>query len=73
MSEQWYWCLVHETAEPSGACPVEGRLGPYASREEAIRWKDRHEGRSDTWQAEEEQAKDAWDREDEAWEAWPED
>lgn len=68
MSEQWYWCLTHQQAEPSGAaCRADDRMGPYPSREAAVQWKERFSER----QEDEERAKDSWDREDEAWDAWP--
>jgi hypothetical protein len=54
---EWYWCLDHNAAEPSGsACPAESRMGPYASREAAEHWRERVANRND-----------AWDREDREW------
>ena len=56
-ASRWYWCLEHDRAEPEReACRATTRLGPYASPEEARRWKDRVEARND-----------AWDEQDEDW------
>lgn len=53
----WYWCLRHRRAEPEGGqCPADDRLGPYASRQEALDWRARVEARNE-----------AWDEEDERW------
>jgi hypothetical protein len=54
---EWYWCLDHKAAEPADhACSPENRMGPYASRDEAERWKERVADRNETW-----------DREDAEW------
>ncbi len=63
MAGEWYWCLDHERAEPADeACAPAQRLGPYASKEEAIHWQDRVEARNE-----------AWDEEDRRWEGDTED
>ncbi len=57
----WYWCQVHERPEPEGeACRAQDRLGPYATREAAINWKDRVDARNDRWDEQD----DAWEGED---------
>ncbi len=48
--EQWYWSLTAGRAVPaSERGPADDVLGPYASREEAERWKERVEARNDSW------------------------
>lgn len=53
----WWWCLTHSRAEEGVSSPAEERLGPYPSKEAAEGWRDRHEGREDTW----DDADEAWD------------
>jgi hypothetical protein len=73
MSDQWYYCLLHDRVERPGECRADDRMGPYDSPEAARRWKERHDEREEQRAAEEEASKDEWDKEDEAWEAWPDD
>jgi hypothetical protein len=70
MSEQWYWCLTHQEVEPASGCRLDDRMGPYATPEEARRWRERLEQRRDDWTAQDEAhdgPKDDWEREDERW------
>jgi len=34
-SDQWWFCLKHQSVEQSDACANFERLGPYSSRQEA--------------------------------------
>jgi hypothetical protein len=34
-NDQWWFCLKHNTVEPTEACANSERLGPYATRDEA--------------------------------------
>ena len=55
----WFWCLRHRQPEPEGEqCGAVDRLGPYASREDALRWKDRVEARNRQWDDEDERWED---------------
>lgn len=61
---KWYWCFEHATAEPEGSqCRAEDRLGPYGSREEAVRWREKAEARDERWrqQDREWEGDDDWD------------
>ncbi len=52
-AEQWYWCLRHGRPEQAHeACRAEERMGPYASREEATRWREKVEARNERWDEE---------------------
>ncbi len=56
--QEWWWCLDHNAAEPGDThCPPDRRWGPYASKEEAERWREKAAARNEQW-----------DREDEEWE-----
>ena len=60
-TQEWYWCLAHNTAEPAdSACPPDRRWGPYSSRAAAEHWRETVDARND-----------AWDADDEAWEGEP--
>jgi hypothetical protein len=49
----FYWCLVHERVEPArSGCPNDHRMGPYASEEEALHWKDKVQERNQDWEEE---------------------
>jgi hypothetical protein len=50
----FYFCLTHREVERGASCRAENRLGPYDTAEEALRWRERHEGREETWEAEDE-------------------
>ena len=51
----WYWCLRHERPEREGEqCEADDRLGPYASREDAVNWRERVEQRNEQWEEEDE-------------------
>lgn len=56
-SEQWYFNTTTQRAELGPQSPVSERMGPYATREEALH----------AWQIVRERNK-AWDAQDEAWE-----
>jgi hypothetical protein len=60
----YYWCLTHAEVEVGTTCRATDRLGPYASREEALAWRDRVDRRNDEWQAEDERWAAEWDEED---------
>lgn len=50
--EQWYWCQVHNAAEPaSSSCPPDRRLGPYPTRDAAEHWQDTVNARNEAWDA----------------------
>lgn len=51
MAEYW-WCLTHGRVERGAACRAADRLGPYATEEEALRWRERHEHRDEAWEEE---------------------
>ncbi len=52
-SDQWFWCLRHQTVEPAdGGCADDQRMGPYSSREEAAHWREQVEARNEKWEAE---------------------
>lgn len=58
MSEQFYWCTTHHRVERAGeTCPGRDLMGPYPSAEAARNWKQQHDQREDTWEAEDE----AWE------------
>jgi hypothetical protein len=48
----FYYCLTHHEVEQGTICRADNRLGPYATAEEARGWKQRHEGREETWEEE---------------------
>jgi len=48
--DEWYWCLQHGTAERREGCRAADRLGPYASAEEAARWRERVDARNERWE-----------------------
>ena len=64
MSEQWYWCLRHQRAEPAAGCAAEDRLGPYDSEQAARSWRDQVERRNDAWEDQDERwhGDDRWNR-----------
>ena len=47
---QWYWCLTHHRVEPYEACRSEGRLGPYATREDAANALEKVQERNEAWE-----------------------
>lgn len=66
-SEQWFFCLKHQTVEPAGQCRSDDRMGPYESPEAAANWRERMSEREE----QRERTKDSWEREDDAWRAGP--
>jgi hypothetical protein len=49
-SEQWWYCLKHNTVEgPDTACAGKDLLGPYPTREEAARALERVRERNKEW------------------------
>jgi hypothetical protein len=49
-SEQWWYCLRHNTVEGADtACPGKDLLGPYPTREEAARALERVRERNKEW------------------------
>jgi hypothetical protein len=59
--ERWYWCMAHNEPEREDShCPPGQRWGPYATREEALHWREKAERRNDEW-----------DEEDRRWEEGP--
>ena len=67
---QWYWCLAHHRPEPYNECRNEVRLGPYASRDEAMGALDKVQARNEEWETdprwndpdEDEDDEDGWKR-----------
>lgn len=58
---EWYWCFDHGAVEAAArACAAERRIGPFATADEAARWKDRVEARNQEWDA----ADRAWEGDD---------
>lgn len=58
-TNEWYWDLERETAVPaSERGPAANMLGPYPTRADALRWRERVEERNDSWDG----ADDEWDR-----------
>lgn len=51
---EFYWCFAHQRVEEGARCKAIDRLGPYESAEAAQAWNQRHEGRQDAWEAEDE-------------------
>jgi hypothetical protein len=49
VSGSYYWCLVHEQAEPEDGCANSQRLGPYASLQEAERALEKVQERNRRW------------------------
>jgi hypothetical protein len=47
--QQWFFCLVHHTVEPSDGCKAADRLGPYNTREEAERALEKVAERNEQW------------------------
>ena len=59
---RWYWCFAHDRAEPEGEqCAAENRLGPYATRDQALHWRDTVEARNERWKEQDRE----WEGEDE--------
>jgi len=59
--EQWYWSLTAGAAvRASARGPADDVMGPYASRAEAERWKERVEARNQSW----DDADRAWEGDD---------
>ncbi|MDQ1370952.1 MAG: hypothetical protein QOF20_3305 [Acidimicrobiaceae bacterium] len=57
-TDGWYWCLDHQTAEPSDSdCPPGRRLGPYPSKEAAEHWKEQVAKHNEAWDAEDDWGK----------------
>jgi hypothetical protein len=51
----YYWCLKHKRVETDDdKCDVTNLLGPYGTREEAVRALDTVRQRNDAWEAEDE-------------------
>jgi hypothetical protein len=49
-SEQWWYCLKHNTVEDSNTpCPGKDLLGPYPTREEAARALEKVRERNKEW------------------------
>lgn len=51
---EWYYCLVHQKAEPLEGCHQADRMGPYPTPEEAEHWRDRVAARNEEWDADDE-------------------
>lgn len=50
MNEGKYWfCMTHHTVEPWDGCPIEERLGPYDTAEEASRALEKVQERNEEW------------------------
>ena len=49
--QRWYFCVKHQTVEPEDGCPAKDRLGPYATREEAVHAMDKVHERNEEWDA----------------------
>jgi hypothetical protein len=60
VTSEYYWCLTHGTVEEGKQCRAVERLGPYATEEEARSWRDRHEGRHESWKQDDER----WEEQD---------
>ncbi len=52
--DQWYWCIKDQRAEQGLGCRAQDRLGPYATQEEAINWRESVKRRNKRWDAEDE-------------------
>jgi hypothetical protein len=51
-SEQWWYCLKHNTVESADTpCPGKDLLGPYPTREEAARALEKVRERNKQWDA----------------------
>jgi hypothetical protein len=49
-SEQWWYCLRHNTVEDANtSCPGKDLLGPYPTREEAARALEKVKERNKEW------------------------
>jgi|tagenome__1003787_1003787.scaffolds.fasta_scaffold17565431_2 hypothetical protein len=60
--EQWYWNLKQGRAVPaSERGPADDLMGPYDSKEEAERWRERFDARNEEWK----QADREWEGEEE--------
>jgi hypothetical protein len=60
--EQWYWNLKQGRAVPaSERGPADDLMGPYDSKDEAERWRERLDERNEQW----EQADREWAGEEE--------
>ena len=56
--EQWYWNLKQGRAvQASQRGPADDLMGPYDSKEEAERWRERFDARNEQW----EQADREWE------------
>jgi len=66
MTTTWYWCLTHGRPESGEARDdLENALGPYASEDEARRWREKVEERNEAWQEEDDRwADDDLDEDD---------
>jgi hypothetical protein len=51
---RFYWCLTHDRVEEGASCRARDRMGPYPSAQAARSWREHHEQRGETWQAEDE-------------------
>lgn len=49
MSEQYWFCLKHQTVETADGCKAADRLGPYDSEAEASRALERVAERNESW------------------------
>ncbi len=48
-TQEWYWCLRHGAVEGRDGCRAEDRMGPYQTREEAERWREKVAERNEAW------------------------
>jgi hypothetical protein len=49
MSEQYWFCLKHQSVETADGCKAADRLGPYDSEAEASRALERVAERNESW------------------------
>lgn len=59
-TEEWYYCLDHQTVESVDGCRDGVRLGPYRTRQEAAEALEKVERRNQDWDED-----PAWNDDDE--------
>ena len=50
-SNQWWYCLRHQTVEETDACANSDRLGPYGTRKEAEEALQTAADRTEAWES----------------------
>ncbi|HEX6920274.1 MAG TPA: hypothetical protein VF314_08605 [Actinomycetes bacterium] len=49
MTDEWFYCLKHNTVEKGSGCANIDRMGPYATSEEAARAIEHARERTEEW------------------------